>query len=103
MTQADSFESKNVGGCLDFGNLIATGWPESWLRVLGRCVVKTGVKDFSHGLAKDQGLWHGFEVRTREGDCDWPAVGAAIDEVGYSGWVRAEVHRETGLDRVRTE
>lgn len=87
----DSFESKNVGWYLDLGNLIASGWPESWLRILGKRVVKLDVKDFSRGLANDQGLWHGFDTKIGDGDCDWPAIGAAIDEVGYSGWASAEV------------
>ena len=26
-----------------------------------------------------------------EGDCDWPAVTAALDDIGYSGWATAEM------------
>ena len=26
-----------------------------------------------------------------EGDCDWPAVMTALDEVGFTGWATAEV------------
>ena len=33
-----------------------------------------------------------------EGDCDWPAVMQALDDIGYEGWGTAEV---SGGDRER--
>ena len=40
---------------------------------------------------REEGVWKGFGVEIGEGDCDWPAVGAALDDIGYSGWASAEV------------
>ncbi|MCC6354406.1 MAG: sugar phosphate isomerase/epimerase, partial [Verrucomicrobiae bacterium] len=33
----------------------------------------------------------GFQAELLEGDCDWPAVMKALDEIRYSGWIIAEV------------
>ena len=34
---------------------------------------------------------HGGEFcNLREGSIDWPAVAAALDEIGFSGWVTIE-------------
>ena len=41
--------------------------------------------------AYDEGLWKGFGVELLEGDCDWPAVMKALDEIGFSGWATAEI------------
>ena len=39
----------------------------------------------------DEGRWAGFGVDLLEGDCDWPAVMTALEEIGYSGWMTAEI------------
>jgi len=47
----------------------------------------------------NEGLRKGFEVEIGEGDCDWPAVRKALNEIGYTaGWATAEV---PGGDRNR--
>lgn len=80
----------------DIGNVINFGWPEQWVRVLGKRIVKLHIKDFSRKKRNDEGLWKGFNVELGEGDAGWPAVMAALDEVGYStaeggNWATAEV------------
>ena len=45
-------------------------------------------------------LWKGFGVELGEGDCDWPAIVAALDGIGYEGWASAEV-RGGDADRLR--
>lgn len=87
----DSFESPWVSWYLDVGNLVNYGWPEQWARILGRRISKLDVKEFSRKKRDSEGLWKGFEVEIGEGDCNWPAVMAALDEVGYQGWASAEV------------
>ena len=66
-------------------------WPEQWIRILGHRVLKLDVKEFSRKKRDDEGLWKGFGVELGQGDCDWPAVVAALDEIGYEGWASAEV------------
>ena len=67
------------------------GWPEQWIRTLGPRILKLDVKEFSREKRNDQGLWEGFKVEIGEGDCDWPAVNAALADIGYVGWAAAEV------------
>lgn len=83
---------------MDVGNVVAYGWPEQWIRILGPRIVCLHVKEYSNERRDEEGRWKGFEVELGEGDCDWPAVVDALDEVGYAGWAVAEVG---GGDRAR--
>lgn len=87
----DEFESPWIGWYLDVGNVVNYGWPEQWIRILGKRIIKVDVKEFSRKQRDDEGLWKGFGVELLEGDCDWPEVMKALDEIGYSGWATAEV------------
>ena len=87
----DQFGSDRVGWHFDVGNVVNYGWPEQWIRILGRRILKLDVKEFSRQKRNDEGLWKGFGVEIGEGDCDWPAVRAALAEIGYAGWATAEV------------
>ncbi len=87
----DELESPNVGWYFDVGNIINYGWPEQWVRILNKRIFKLDIKEFSRSRRNDEGLWKGFGVELLEGDCDWPAVMAALDETGYKGWATAEV------------
>lgn len=87
----DEFESPQVGWYFDVGNLVNYGWPEQWVRILGSRILKLDVKEFSRKKRDGEGLWAGFDVEIGEGDCNWPAVMQALDEIGYEGWASAEV------------
>jgi L-ribulose-5-phosphate 3-epimerase len=87
----DEFESPVVGSYFDVGNVVRYGWPEHWIKALGKRIVKLDIKEYSRKLQMDQGPWKGFGVKIGDGDCDWPAVLTALSEVGYSGWATAEV------------
>ena len=87
----DAFESPWVGWHFDIGNVVNFGWPEQWIRILGARIRKLDVKEFSRKKRDDEGLWQGFGVEIGEGDNNWPAVMAALDEIGYQGWAAAEV------------
>ena len=87
----DEFNSPWVGWHLDVGNIINFGWPEQWIQVLGKRIVKLHIKDFSRKKRDEEGLWAGFKVNLWEGDCDWPAVMQALDATGFRGWGSAEL------------
>lgn len=87
----DAFESERVGWYFDVGNIVRFAWPEHWVRALGHRVFKLDIKEYSRKKQNDEGLWKGFNVEIGDGDCDWPAVMAALDEVGFDGWATAEV------------
>jgi L-ribulose-5-phosphate 3-epimerase len=87
----DEFESDMVGSYFDVGNIVRYGWPEHWIRALGKRIGKIDVKEYSRQIENTQGPRAGFGVEINEGDCDWPAVVAALKEIGFSGWATAEV------------
>ena len=86
----DDFNSPWVGWHFDIGNVINTGWPEQWIRILGKRIQKLHIKEFSRSKRDKEGLWKGFNVAFLEGDNNWPAVMKALDEIGYQGWGIAE-------------
>ncbi len=66
------------------------GWPEQWIRTLGKRIQKLHIKEYSRKKMNEHGLRAGFAVEYLEGDDDWPAVMKAVDEIGYTGWGTAE-------------
>lgn len=86
----DEFNSPAVGWHFDVGNIINYGWPEQWVRILGKRIQKLHIKEFSRIRRDTEGLRKGFDVALLEGDDDWPAVMKALDEIGYHGWAMTE-------------
>jgi L-ribulose-5-phosphate 3-epimerase len=87
----DEFASPAIGAYFDVGNVVRYGWPQHWVRTLGRRILKLDIKEYSRKKQIDEGLWKGFQVELLEGDCDWPEVMRALREVGFRGWGTAEV------------
>lgn len=79
----DRFDSPLVGMQFDIGNHWKYGQPGDWIRTLGHRVMKLDIKGFSRSDDK-------FTAIT-EGDLPWDDVRAALREIGYSGWLAAEV------------
>ncbi|GMU20653.1 MAG: hypothetical protein AMXMBFR13_07500 [Phycisphaerae bacterium] len=82
----DSFNSKAVGAYFDVGNVMLFGYPEHWIRALGSRICRVHVKDFRRSV----GTAGGF-VDLLSGEVDWPTVTATLREIGYDGWVTAEM------------
>ena len=82
----DGIGSPHVGVYFDAGNVLRTGYPEHWIRVLGKRIRRVHIKDFRVSA----GNLHGF-VNLLEGDLDFAAAIAALRAVGYDGWVTAEL------------
>ncbi len=95
----DEFESEMIGWYFDVGNIIRYGWPEQWIRILGKRILKLDIKEYSRKKQSDEGIWKGFDVKLGDGDCNWPVVMKALEEINYQGgWGSAEV---PGGDRIR--
>jgi L-ribulose-5-phosphate 3-epimerase len=86
----DQFKSPYIGFYFDIGNILVYGWPEQWIRILGRRIAKVHIKEFSRKIADTQGKASGFKVNLQEGDVNWSAVMKALDDIGYSGWTTVE-------------
>lgn len=82
----DEFNSPWVGWHFDVGNVITYGWPEQWIRILGKRIVTLHIKEFSREKSREQGLGKGFDVEFLKGSNDWHAIMTALDEVGFDGW-----------------
>ena len=87
----DELGSPMVGAYFDVGNIVAFGWPEHWIHILGKRIVKLDIKDYSRKIQNEQGMYKGFGVKLGEGDVNWPAVMQALRDIGYQGWATAEV------------
>jgi hexulose-6-phosphate isomerase len=79
----DEFQSPWVGMQFDIGNHWKYGNPGDWIRSLGRRVVKLDIKGYSR--AKQN--W----ADITEDDIPWADVRKALDDIGFHGWVAAEV------------
>jgi hexulose-6-phosphate isomerase len=79
----DKADCEYVGAYFDCGNILGTGYPDHWIRILGNRIKKIHVKDQK---ITEPGL---CDLLT--GDVDYPAVMKALREVGYDGFITAEV------------
>lgn len=82
----DAIGSPHAGAYFDVGNVMRTGYPEHWIRVLGPRIACVHFKDYKVNV----GTLDGF-VELLQGDVDYRAVMAALREVGYDGYAIAEV------------
>ena len=82
----DSFDSPWVGAYFDVGNVVEYGFPQEWIRVLGPRILKVHIKEYAKAKR--------FSYPLGEGEIDWPAVRQALRDVGYEGWISAEVPRK---------
>lgn len=82
----DKIGSNYVGAYFDVGNVIYSGYPEQWIRILGNRIRKVHFKDFR----RDVGNINGF-VDLLAGDVNYPEVLKALKAIGYDGWVTAEM------------
>jgi L-ribulose-5-phosphate 3-epimerase len=79
------FQSPWVQAWFDVGNVLLYGYPEDWIRTLGKSIVEVHLKDFKRRES-------GYEwANLGDGDVDWEAVREAFREIGYSGSVVVEL------------
>lgn len=86
----DGFKSPLVQAYFDVGNIVPFGWPEDWIRTLGKRIRKVHLKDFKGGPGMF-GAVKGSFVNLRDGSVNWPEVRKALTEVGYADWVTCEL------------
>ena len=82
----DQFQSPYLKAYLDVGNMVLYGFPQDWVRTLGKeRIAKVHIKDFRFrkGLTEFVDLW--------DGDIDWKEVHKAFGEIGYNGIATVEL------------
>jgi hexulose-6-phosphate isomerase len=82
----DSFKSNKVGAYFDVGNVLLFGYPDQWIRILGKRIKRVHIKDFKCSVGTVEGF-----VDLLEGDVDFEAVKKSLAEIGYDGYVTAEM------------
>src|SRR6266404_1396252 len=79
------FQSPWIKAWFDVGNVLLYGYPQDWIRTLGKSIVRLHVKDFKRN--EDGYAW----VNLGDGDADWAQVRKALADIGYSGSAIAEL------------
>jgi L-ribulose-5-phosphate 3-epimerase len=79
----DELNSRWIKAYFDVGNVIIYGFAQHWIRTLGKRIVKIHLKDFKRS---------GYQWKNLlDGDVNWPEVRKALDEIGYNGYMSAEL------------
>ena len=86
----DAINSEWVGWHFDIGNVGRYSPAEEWIPLIGKRILKLHIKEYSTKLRDEKGAGAGFGVKFLEGTNNWPAIMAALDKLGYSGWGIAE-------------
>jgi hexulose-6-phosphate isomerase len=81
----DEFQSPWIRAYFDVGNVAISGYPQDWIRTLGKRIVKLHIKDFSFKKRVAE------FVPLLEGEIDWKAVHAALAAIGYQGTATVEL------------
>lgn len=79
----DRFDSPYVAAYFDVGNVVYIGQPEDWIRILNKRIKKVHIKDCDRATNWGRTML--------SGDVDYPKVMQALREIGYDGWLTAEV------------
>ena len=82
----DYFQSEKVGAYFDVGNVLLTGYPDQWIRILDSRIKRVHIKDFKLSTGTADGF-----VDLLEGDVDFDAIKKALKEINYDGYVTAEM------------
>lgn len=79
----DEVASPRVGLFFDTGNMVVFGYPQHWVRICGRHLMKVHFKDFKR---------QGYEwTPLLKGDVRFPEVMAELRKIGYDGALLSEV------------
>jgi L-ribulose-5-phosphate 3-epimerase len=87
----DSFGSPQIRAYFDVGNVVLYGYPQQWIRTLGKRIVKLHIKDFY--FRKGETKW----VALGEGDIQWKQIYSALADIGYSGTATVELSGGDGV------
>ncbi len=82
----DAINSAWVGWHFDIGNVGRYSPAETWIPVIGKRIVRLHIKEFNTKAMTAEKPGAGFGFKLMEGDNNWPAIMAALDKIGYTGW-----------------
>ncbi len=82
----DKLGSDYLGAYFDVGNTLLTGYPEHWIRILGKRIKKVHIKGFKGAIGNVNGF-----CDLLEGDVNWAEVMKSLREIGYNDYITAEI------------
>ncbi len=82
----DEIGSICVKSYFDVGNILAYGWPDHWIEILGDRIYRVHIKDWKSSVGNINGF-----CNLLEGDINWPKVRESFRKIGYNGWMTAEL------------
>ena len=82
----DSINSPYLGVYFDVGNVLQIGYPEQWIKILGKRIKKVHFKDFKKSVNTVDGF-----TNLLYGDVNWIKVILALKEIEYDNYVTAEL------------
>lgn len=85
----DEFNSPWLRAYFDVGNIVRNGFPQDWIRTLGKRIVKLHLKD--PVARQTPGAPAEPRAPLLEGDVDWREVHKALTEIGYRGSATVEL------------
>jgi L-ribulose-5-phosphate 3-epimerase len=86
----DEMNSPWLKAYFDVGNIVRNGYPQDWIRTLGKRIVKLHLKDPSTKEIRQPGQ-PSRRAPLLEGDVDWREVHKALTEIGYIGAATVEL------------
>ncbi len=82
----DEVNNEYVGAYFDVSNILYNGYPEQWIKILGKRIKKIHFADFRKASISMAGF-----VDLLAGDVDFAAVMSALREIGYDDYVTLEM------------
>lgn len=83
----DEINSPFLKAYFDIGNVCPFGIPQHWIEILGKRINRVHVKDYKNG-----NLTLSSFVELGKGDINLEAVASSLRNIGYEGWVTAELN-----------
>ena len=80
----DEFADETVTAYFDVGNIVLYGYPQHWIRSLGRRISKVHIKGFNAQESR-------FTYLIDDCTIQWNAVMAALEDIGYDDYMTAEL------------
>lgn len=79
--------SPSIRAYFDVGNVAAFSYPERWIEVLSDLICRVHVKGWRSNGLNQGGAWSDL----LDGTIDWAKVMKAFEEIGFDGYLTAEV------------
>lgn len=82
----DTFKCPYIGVHFDVGNVLQYGYPDQWIRILGKRILSIHLKDYLESINNIRAFTYLFQ-----GNVPWDRVMDALHEIGFDGFLIAEV------------